>query len=554
MTLDECPKCDNSDDIESIEINWIQCSPCHQWFHNHCLNITLNEVESIKEYHCPDCIDNSGPTIYKRKSSRSKKRIDYLALDSGEALRELRVHPHIEIFKNYSNSVPIENNIYVVDYKKDCDDDGLITDKTISEIIERTALKCPILIPQVNETGNNNCKIKDYYSIGMKFPGGLTVSEVTHQIGEDTPVEVMDVLTQNNLHNWNLGKWRDYYNKPDLDRDRIRNVISLEVSGTELGEKIQLPKFVRDNDIVQNLWNSQKFSNLMEKNENIINEPKVSKYVLMSVKDSFTDFHVDFGGTSVYYTVLRGKKSFLMYPPTPANLKAYQEWCLKSNQNSEWFGNFIKNLKTNEFDESEPFYMNNGLKIEVNPGDLLILPSGWIHAVYTAEDSLVIGGNFLTTLNLPTHLKIYEIESNIKVPEKYKFPGFLTIIWLIGYHCMENKDPQKLSDSNIRSMLSLDKFYNTQLLLLDRSFSSIKVEDSKKNSKLLKLIKSAIPTAVIGNMNEFVKKFHNWLYTNPDRVLKLLDGYDETEKENQENKRSVSSFNPKKRKIKQEVD
>ncbi|GMF51032.1 unnamed protein product [[Candida] boidinii] len=119
---------------------------------------------------------------------------------------------------------------------------------------------------------------------------------------------------------------------------------------------------------------------------------------------------------------------------------------------------------------------------------------------------------------------------------------------------MENQDPQKLSDSNIRSMLSLDKFYNTQLLLLDRSFSSIKVEDSKKNSKLLKLIKSAIPTAVIGNMNEFVKKFHNWLYTNPDRVLKLLDGYDETEKENQENKRSVSSFNPKKRKIKQEVD
>ncbi|OUM52673.1 hypothetical protein BVG19_g1879 [[Candida] boidinii] len=554
MTLDKCPKCDNSDDIESIEINWIQCSPCHQWFHNHCLNITLSEVESIKEYHCPDCIDNLGPTIYKRKSTRSKKRIDYLALDSGEALRELRVHPHIEIFKNYSNSVPIENSIYVVDHKKDCDKDGLITDETISRIIERTALKCPILIPQVNETGNKNCKTRDYYSMAMKFPYGLTVSEVTRQIGEDTPVEVMDVLTQNNLHNWNLGKWRDYYNKPDLDRDRIRNVISLEVSGTDFGDKIELPKFVRDNDIVQSLWNSPKFSSLMDKNKNFINRPKVSKYVLMSVKDSFTDFHIDFGGTSVYYTVLRGKKSFLMYPPTKANLKAYQEWCLKPNQNSEWFGSFIKKLKTNEFDESEKFYMNNGLKIDVNPGDLLILPSGWIHAVYTAEDSLVIGGNFLTTLNLPTHLKIYEIESNIKVPERYKFPGFITIIWLIGYHCMESQDIQKLSDSNIRSMLSLDNFYNTQLSLLDGSSSSTKVDDSKKHLKLSKIIKSAIPNTVIGDTHEFVKTFHDWLHTNMDRVSKLSNGYDETEKENQENKHSHSAFNPKKRKIKQEVD
>ena len=33
--------------------------------------------------------------------------------------------------------------------------------------------------------------------------------------------------------------------------------------------------------------------------------PCVQKYCLMSVKDSYTDFHVDFGGTSVWYHVLR---------------------------------------------------------------------------------------------------------------------------------------------------------------------------------------------------------------------------------------------------------
>ena len=33
--------------------------------------------------------------------------------------------------------------------------------------------------------------------------------------------------------------------------------------------------------------------------------PEVQRYCLMGIKDSFTDFHVDFGGTSVWYHVLR---------------------------------------------------------------------------------------------------------------------------------------------------------------------------------------------------------------------------------------------------------
>ena len=33
--------------------------------------------------------------------------------------------------------------------------------------------------------------------------------------------------------------------------------------------------------------------------------PYVQKYCLMGVKDCYTDFHIDFGGTSVWYHVLR---------------------------------------------------------------------------------------------------------------------------------------------------------------------------------------------------------------------------------------------------------
>lgn len=41
--------------------------------------------------------------------------------------------------------------------------------------------------------------------------------------------------------------------------------------------------------------------------------PKVQKYCLMSVKGCYTDFHIDFGGTSVWYHILRGSKVKKLY-------------------------------------------------------------------------------------------------------------------------------------------------------------------------------------------------------------------------------------------------
>lgn len=37
----------------------------------------------------------------------------------------------------------------------------------------------------------------------------------------------------------------------------------------------------------------------------IYSKPNVNKYCLIGVRDSYTDFHIDFGGTSVWYHVLR---------------------------------------------------------------------------------------------------------------------------------------------------------------------------------------------------------------------------------------------------------
>lgn len=38
--------------------------------------------------------------------------------------------------------------------------------------------------------------------------------------------------------------------------------------------------------------------------KHFISKPRVSKYCLLSPAGSYTDFHIDFGGTSVWYHVL----------------------------------------------------------------------------------------------------------------------------------------------------------------------------------------------------------------------------------------------------------
>ena len=73
-------------------------------------------------------------------------------------------------------------------------------------------------------------------------------------------------------------------------------------------------------------------------------------------------------------------------------------------------------------------------------GETLIIPTGYIHAVYTPRDSLVFGGNFLHSYNIKTQLKIYEIEEKTGVPMKFRFPYYEQMMWCEYFNiCIINK-------------------------------------------------------------------------------------------------------------------
>jgi len=219
----------------------------------------------------------------------------------------------------------------------------------------------------------------------------------------------MDVSSQQESDGWNLYKFAYYFKNPNL-RSKVMNVISLEFSQTKLAELVSRPKAIQEMDWVDLMWPLN--------SPDLPSPPKVQFYCLMSAKDCFTDFHIDFGGTSVYYHLLSGEKEFLFIRPTEENLEKFKNWTSSPEQNEVFFADLV----------SECY------KVVIKEGETMVIPTGWIHAVFTPKDSIVIGGNFLHGFNIGLQLQVDLIEEETLVPTKFRFPHYFKMLWFAAQY------------------------------------------------------------------------------------------------------------------------
>lgn len=446
MNKDACPLCTHTplEDRASVSrISWLQCDVCSQWFHAPCLALTAASVAEIHSFHCDDCAPAHGPSVPRRTSKRVKVLVDYLALHSGDVFAvDKSLHPHAARFRDFPVVVSPADPHNLIDV---CD--------SLDRVLVLKRVIRPILLASA-----------DLGTLGMRLPvppKDLTVPYIADRVGEGSLVEVMDVLLQQGVHpRWNMLQWRDYFCGDASDRDRIRNVISLEISQVPgLGPRFCRPSSVRLTDLVDRVWGPcaeiEACARSLEKpllaksgstlettgpsKQTITPEPRpaVTKYCLMSVQGSFTDFHIDFGGTLVYYTVISGAKTFLMFPPTPENLDVYLSWCLESAQNYIWLPEYRGRASKTR---GKPLMVSGGFKVSLRAGDVFMIPSGWIHAVYTPSDSVVLGGNYLTLADMETQLRVARLERETKVPAKFRFPDFYKLMWFTGWFYMHHTD------------------------------------------------------------------------------------------------------------------
>lgn len=121
----------------------------------------------------------------------------------------------------------------------------------------------------------------------------------------------------------------------------------------------------------------------------------------MSVEGCYTDFHIDFGGTSVWYHILRGSKVglemdlelsrhvshphtsreesvcvscvlvcfqvFWLIPPTPQNLELYENWVLSGKQGDVFLGDRASDCQRIELKQGCTFIIPSGIEFIPTP-------------------------------------------------------------------------------------------------------------------------------------------------------------------------------------------
>uniref|UniRef100_A0A8C4I2L9 PHD finger protein 8 n=1 Tax=Dicentrarchus labrax TaxID=13489 RepID=A0A8C4I2L9_DICLA len=363
----------------------IECDICQDWFHGSCVGVEEDKAAEIDLYHCPNCQVTHGPSVM-RKRRGGNKQTDGGAAGARDPSRPVKTGSPQFVRELRSRTFPNADEVLLKPSGA----------QLTVEFLEEHSFSVPVMVLRRD-------------GLGMTLPpASFGVNDVEHYIGADKEIDVINVSRQCDLK-MRLGDFVEYYNSPN--RDKVLNVISLEFSETRLSNLVETPKIVRKLSWVENLWPE----------ESVFERPNVQKYCLMGVKDSYTDFHIDFGGTSVWYHVLRGEKIFYLISPTPANLALFERWSSSSNQNEMFFG-----------DQVDMCY-----KCSVKQGNTLFIPTGWIHAVLTPVDCLAFGGNFLHSLNIDMQLRAYEIEKRLSTADLFRFPNFETVCWYVGKHLLD---------------------------------------------------------------------------------------------------------------------
>ncbi|KAM9365089.1 lysine-specific demethylase phf2 isoform 3-T3 [Pholidichthys leucotaenia] len=359
----------------------IECDACKDWFHGSCVDVDEDDAPDIDIYHCPNCEKTHGKSTLKKKKNWSKH-------DTGQGtdIRAVQNGSQVFIKELRSRTFPSADDIVV----------KLSGSQLSMDYLEENGFNEPILVQK-----------KD--SLGMSMPAPtFYISDVENYVGPDVTVDVVDVTKQTDSK-MKLKEFVDYYYS--TNRKKVLNVINLEFSDTRMNSIVESPQIVRRLSWVENYW----------PDDALLGKPKVTKYCLICVKDSYTDFHIECGGASVWYHVLKGEKIFFLIKPTSANLSLYERWRSSSNHSEMFFA-----------DQVDKCY-----KCILKQGQTLFIPSGWINAILTPVDCLAFSGHFVHNLSVEMQMRAYEIEKRLKVKSLTPFPNFETACWYVGRHLLE---------------------------------------------------------------------------------------------------------------------
>ncbi|KAF9641712.1 hypothetical protein BFW01_g1695 [Lasiodiplodia theobromae] len=154
--------------------------------------------------------------------------------------------------------------------------------------------------------------------------------------------------------------------------------------------------------------------------------PDSPEFFLASMQNAISSIHIDSGGGNTWIAILEGKK--IWYFPRFADDQSVLQLAAAGSLAPE-------------------HYPHGWVKVELRAGDVLIMPPGLPHAVFTPEDCLSVGGQFYTAPNLGKSLRTLDLqERNPGISnEDLSSSAYATLTFLLKNGCALLKPTDKMS-------------------------------------------------------------------------------------------------------------
>ncbi|CAI5454021.1 unnamed protein product [Caenorhabditis angaria] len=269
--------------------------------------------------------------------------------------------------------------------------------------------------------------IENVTGLGFNVDAALNVPQIVKSLGREFTTNAY-LNSDRKYASMKMGEFNDLWVNKQLRKQPV-NLLQLEVgSNPMLDAGIGVPT-IFEHCSIQQCYDIEDAAKELKN----CAKPSIKKFCLVTMAQSFTDFHVDFSGTSFWFFMQEGEKLFYIIPPTDENLEEYQD-DEENGTNVEWLGDRLK---------------TEIRRIHLRKGQMLFVPSGYLHAVYTPCDSLVFGGSIFSLPHLEMQLKITGIETRLRIKEV--MPHLAEIYFAIAKHLLL---PKLKSSRNMKQEVS----------------------------------------------------------------------------------------------------
>ncbi|OQR91659.1 hypothetical protein ACHHYP_04499 [Achlya hypogyna] len=322
----------------------IECAHCDRWFHGNCVQMTEEKAFAIAQYACPSCT-NQGAKI--KFATAPMKTVDASLLPLPRQFASL----NMKELSTMSTAIAVDKTSEKFHHL-------LHAGMFARSGIRRTAPSSLVITAIQSHGFQEPILVEDAVGNvpGLVVPSTMIqVDDLPNVIASSSIVKTIDNASQE-YRSVSYAEVSSMCSSNQSTEEWPHN-IEFPIVDTPLEYHVAPPQAVQDMD-----WFHQLNRSSSTRNPNT--------YAAVYGAGTYRDFRMNANGSSAWLHHLHGLPLWLyLIPPSPARFDKFMEWQLSAFSSSIFFADTVDKC----------------IKCELAPHATVLIPSGWIYAVYVPK-------------------------------------------------------------------------------------------------------------------------------------------------------------------------